>query len=437
MILPTLKTLHRLGWALGAAGVALVLPPALSTLLLALPVVVLVHGALCGLELFQGRARAVTVELGDELPVGREAELRLLIERSKSTGLSLDLAVISKGPIALEETETVRVQGRTVEVSTSLMTLSRGPVRIEEVLLRWISRDGGWARVERFKPDLHARVVLDRESIRKNLSVSLGGRRWSSGLRLERYAGDGTEFRALREWTPGLDPRGIDWAATARVRQLIWREHRAERDQTVVLVLDTGRRMGERHGRLDALDHAIQVGLGFALVALRTGDRVGLLAHDAEERAWLEPRGGIGHYRALERAASEVVVEGEETNLSRTCATLLDRLPRRALVVLLTESANAQALDIAGDLLGRLATRHLVVHLTFPENQLTTISDEPASSLEDLHARALAHRFLAEREEALTRLARTGVKTIERDPNRALAPLLRHYNRVKREERIA
>ena len=61
------------------------------------------------------------------------------------------------------------------------------------------------------------------------------------GLRSAKGRGSGTEFEQLREWTPDDETRRLDWAATARTGKPIVRTYRAERNQTVIVLLDNGR----------------------------------------------------------------------------------------------------------------------------------------------------------------------------------------------------
>ena len=84
------------------------------------------------------------------------------------------------------------------------------------------------------------------------------------GLRSAKGRGGGTEFDQLRDYTVDDEFRRIDWAATARSAKPIVRTYNAERNQTVLILLDNGRdgRPGRRrtarrarHGRRDDADH--------------------------------------------------------------------------------------------------------------------------------------------------------------------------------------
>src|SRR5437588_12365917 len=113
------------------------------------------------------------------------------------------------------------------------------------------------------------------------------------GLRSARGQGGGTEFDSLREYGVDDESRRIDWAATARTTRVIVRTYRAERNQTVLLLLDTGRTMAGQVDRVPRLDHAMDAVMMLTAVATRLGDRVGLVAFDQGVRAILRP----GHAR--------------------------------------------------------------------------------------------------------------------------------------------
>src|SRR3546814_7439797 len=92
----------------------------------------------------------------------------------------------------------------------------------------------------------------------------------------------------------------IDWKATARARKLISREYQDEKNQQLIVVLDTGRRMMAREPAtaqgtraLAHFDHALDASLVVSYLALRQGDAVGLYATGGDER-WVAPQRSLG-----------------------------------------------------------------------------------------------------------------------------------------------
>ncbi len=58
------------------------------------------------------------------------------------------------------------------------------------------------------------------------------------GRRPSPRSGHGTEFREIRDWQPGDDPREIDWRVSARRADLMVRQHQDTRECPLFLVVD-------------------------------------------------------------------------------------------------------------------------------------------------------------------------------------------------------
>jgi uncharacterized protein (DUF58 family) len=103
------------------------------------------------------------------------------------------------------------------------------------------------------------------------------------GAHLRRRRGEGTDFHQLRDYREGDSLRQIDWKAS-RARRLISRDYQDERNQQVMLLLDTGRRMlpASARRRDSHFDHVLNASLVLAYLALRQGDAVGLLRHGGD-----------------------------------------------------------------------------------------------------------------------------------------------------------
>src|SRR5947208_13477558 len=84
----------------------------------------------------------------------------------------------------------------------------------------------------------------------------------------------------------------MDWAATARSQKAIVRTYRAERNQTVITMLDNGRIMAGRVDDVPRLDHAMDAVMMLTAVATRLGDRAGLVAFSRDVRAVVPPGHG-------------------------------------------------------------------------------------------------------------------------------------------------
>lgn len=190
------------------------------------------------------------------------------------------------------------------------------------------------------------------------------------GLRSAQGRGGGTEFAHLREYTIDDEFRRMDWAATARAGKPIVRTYRAERNQTVLLLLDAGRTMaglvgeaegGQPEGAVPRLDHALDAVMAVTAVATRLGDRAGLVAFADEILAVVPP----GHRRdQLSRVTGTLYALQArlvESDYRGAFVGALARFRRRSLFVVLTELAEATVVETLLPAMPLIARQHVVI----------------------------------------------------------------------------
>ncbi len=320
--------------------------------------------------------------------------------------------------------------------SFALLPARRGPGRVEEAWLAWTGPFGLLRRVVRRDLDLDVVVTPDLRRSRREALTFLDVREHRAGLKAVRYLGDGSEFEALREYLPGFDRRQIDWKASARHRKLLCREHRAERNHQVVVAVDTGHLMIEPLDGAPKVDRAIHAALSLALVAARTGDRVGFYTFDERPGRFVAPAAGTAHVVEIQRRAAEVEYSTSETNFSLGLLTLSARLRRRAMIVVTTEFVDTVTAELMVESIAHLAKRHLVLFVTFRDPALEALRSARPRSVVDLHRAVLAEDLLRERRVVRRRLARLGVQVLEAPWSAVGAELLNRYLEIKRRELV-
>ncbi len=174
----------------------------------------------------------------------------------------------------------------------------RGELRFEQTVIR---ADGplrlGW-RQFRAGDGETIPVEADIAAVREYEALARRGQLVELGIRSMRTRGDGTEFERVRDAVPDDPLRSVNWKATARTGRLMATDLMPERAQPVVLLLDAGRLMGVGAGELTKFDHAVNAALLLAHVALRSGDRAGLIAFADSVTVALPARGGSLHAAA-------------------------------------------------------------------------------------------------------------------------------------------
>jgi len=377
-----------------------------------------------------------TLEMPGLLSIGEEAEARLTVRvpaaRPVPVGVVLDLSelLVPVPPLAGRASEAGAV------FPFRLASTRRGTVAVERA---WVRVPGPLGLMTGLAViDLHgeAAVVPDLRPVRTAALRFATERHFRAGLKVERYVGDGTELDSLREHVHGDDPRSIDWRGSARHNRLITRQFRAERNQQVVLALDTGRLMAEPLLGIPKLDHAVTAALLLSWVSLRAGDRAGWFSFDARVGQWAEPEGGKHVFPALRLLAGRVDYSDQETNFTLGLTALAQRLRRRSLVVVLTDFVDTVTAGLMVENLDRLARRHLVVFVALRDPGLGAVAAEEPADLPRLHRAVVAGALLREREVVLQRLRGQGIQTIDAAPSQIHPRLINTYLEIKRRERI-
>jgi uncharacterized protein (DUF58 family) len=256
------------------------------------------------------------------------------------------------------------------------------------------------------------------------------------GLRSAQGRGGGTEFDSLREYGVDDEFRRIDWAATARARKPIVRTYRAERNQTVLLLLDAGRTMAGVVQDVPRLDHAMDAVMMLTAVATRLGDRAGLVAFDSEVRAVV----GAGHARDQLRRVTEAMYALEpklvESDYRAAFAATLARFRRRTMLVVFTELAEQALTETLLPALPLIARDHIVVVASVADPEVRRWARSSPVEAAAAYRKAAAAAALADRRRAVARLRGLGAVVVDAPPGRLAPDLADTYLRVKATGRL-
>jgi uncharacterized protein (DUF58 family) len=157
------------------------------------------------------------------------------------------------------------------------------------------------------------------------------------------------EFADYKEYSPGDPLRDLDWRVQARTDRLVVRRHRAETEMPVTFLVDASGDLATGEGfrsgrRLRPALEGTKWGYAAVLTATlawwlhRRGEPVGLMVAGGTgvRWPWLPPRGGIQHLTRIFGVLADLTPSGE-ANLGRSLTELGARLPRRSMLVLVSD----------------------------------------------------------------------------------------------------
>ena len=306
----------------------------------------------------------------------------------------------------------------------------RGHHAFGDVCVRWLSPLGLWMRQSRLRVSDNVRVYPCFRQLR-SWGVQARDDEQRLPVRIRRRPGGENEFERLRPYVFGDSYRHIDWKATARRQKLVSREYGQESNQNLIFLLDCGRMMSARNGDLTTFDHALNASLMMAQVALRHGDRVGLLAFDSTVRAWLPPVGGARSGADLIRGTYDLFPSLDEPNYAMALRYLSGRVRRRSLVVLMTTMTDQVSADLLEPVTRALSRRHLPLYVWLRDMGVEQLVTGARTHQIDHYVGGAAAELLAWRERTLSQVRSKGALVVDVDPADLTPRLLSRYLEVK------
>ncbi len=151
------------------------------------------------------------------------------------------------------------------------------------------------------------------------------------------FKGTGIDFDDFREYAPGDEVRSIDWNVTARMGMPFIKKFVEERELTVFLAVDVSasKNFGGRDQSKREL--AAEIGALFAFSAISNQDKVGLLLFSDRTELFVAPRKGSTHALRIIREILYCRPQGRGTDIGMALDKLTSHLPRRCLVILISD----------------------------------------------------------------------------------------------------
>jgi len=170
-----------------------------------------------------------------------------------------------------------------------------------------------------------------------------------TGLHKSPYHGFSVEFAEHRQYMPGDPVRSVDWKVFAKSDRYYIKQFEEETNLRAYLLLDTSTSMlfrGEADG-VSKLRYAINLAASLAYLMNHQQDAVGLLLFSDTVNRLVPARSARIHLRVLlreleieaRRAVRRQIREEEprKTRIGRCLSYLAERIPRRGLVILMSD----------------------------------------------------------------------------------------------------
>ena len=210
-----------------------------------------------------------------------------------------------------------------------------------------------------------------------------------SGDHRSPYIGTSTEFAEHREYSPGDDPRNLDWRVYGKMDRYCVKQYVEETNLRATILLDCSASMrfsgtiaARQHGNgMSKLDYAKHLAAIVAYLLVRQGDAVGLVEFDSQVRSHLLPGCQPSHLRKMLETLYRSTAECE-SRISPVIHDIAERIPRRGIVILISDLLD-EVPDVIRALYHLRHRKHELIlfhvltaeELTFPFGRATQFRD--------------------------------------------------------------
>lgn len=360
------------------------------------------------LKITNSQRRRLRVHLTDELP----AQIT-----SDALPLTVEVAANSKKPIEY-----------------AVMPLARGEAVFGKTRLRIESPYRLWLKNLTVGDNEAIKIYPNFAPVAQSASVSLEHHIAQLGIHLQQRRGEGSDFHQLREFREGDSLRQIDWNATSRRHKPVSREYQDERDQEIIFLLDSGRRLRAREQDISLFDHALNAFLLTSYVALRQGDAVGFLSFGGTNR-WMAPLKHPSNINTLLNQLYDLHSTTQASDYTDVAQELLKRRKKRALVIILT-CAREEDIDELDAAVKLLASKHMVMVASIRDSYFDEQLEKPVESFSGALAYCGTLDYQQRRKQVLAQLKKRGAVITDSLPSTLHLALVKEYLRLKRSGRF-
>jgi uncharacterized protein (DUF58 family) len=212
-----------------------------------------------------------------------------------------------------------------------------------------------------------ATELFDSDFLKKLETLNLIARQLVRGrraaMRQSIKKGASIEFKDFREYSPGDDPRTVDWMAYARLGELFIKLFRQEEELDLWVLLDRSGSMD--FGEPNKFDQARRIAAALAYIGLANMDSASIVPFDADLRPGVERMRGRGNVFRLMEFLDQLETSGE-TDLEKTAQRFMGRVRRPGIVVVISDFYGLQKARAGLDRLRFMKHQMHVIQMVSP-----------------------------------------------------------------------
>ncbi len=251
------------------------------------------------------------------------------------------------------------------------------------------------------------------------------------GFKKVRRIGHTLEFEQIKEYVKGDDIRTLNWKATAKHRRLMVNQYQDEKSQPVYSFIDSGRSMMMPFNGLSLLDYAVNSSLAFSNIALKKGDKVGLLEFSHQIGKFAKANARKSYLINLMEALYNIKTDFLTSDFGKVYVHTQRQLSQRSLILFYTNFEHLEAMRRQLPYLKAMARKHLLVVIFFENTELQKLIEKPANSIYEVTEKTIAKDLQYEKRLMVEELKNNGIRSLLTKPEELSMNTINTYLSIK------
>ena len=253
----------------------------------------------------------------------------------------------------------------------------------------------------------------------------------AQGIKKIRRIGHNNEFEQIKSYVQGDDVRAVNWKATSKKSELMVNQYQEERSQSVYSVVDKSRNMQMEFEGMTMLDYAINASLVFSNIAIKKGDKAGLITFSDKIGTQLLAERNAGQLRRILNLLYNQKTHFREASYELLYESIHQTVKTRSLLMLYTNFESEFAMRRSLPTLRRLNQKHVLVVVFFQNNEMEELAYQRIDSVENIYQAAVAEKLINLKVSIARELRQHGIQTLLTRPEDLNISTINKYLELK------
>lgn len=375
----------------------------------------------------------VTRNVSTRLNLGDENHIKLAVENQ--TGSMINFSLIEGYPVEMQDRSSVLkgiLSGHSKkEFDYTFTPKKRGEYKFGDVFI--IIRSMFFLASRRIDLPLEETIHVYPSvlQMRKYELLVFQQQKTSAGIKKIRRLGNNSEFEQIKNYVQGDEVKSINWKATSRRNELMINQYQEEKSQSIYCIIDKSRSMQMEFDHLSMLDYSINSSLVFTNIALKKGDKAGLITFSNKIGSVLPADKSSGQMRRIQNVLYNQQSLFHEANYELLYQTIRRTVKQRSLLVLFTNFETEFAMRRAMPMLRRLNQKHILVVVFFQNSELQELAFQPSKTVHEVYQATVAEKLISMKSKIARELKQNGIQTVLTLPEELSINTINKYLELK------